>query len=68
MSPTRPLPHTRSVTAIEADNIIDRHAKSRKMNKCICKLALHKDGLNTAAGLLRQDAGRYFLSMPGCGA
>jgi hypothetical protein len=68
MSPTRPLPHTRNVTASEANGIIHRHAKRRSMNPGICKSALYKDGLETAEGLLRQDAGRYFLSTPGRGA
>ncbi|UQN10299.1 hypothetical protein [Deinococcus sp. QL22] len=68
MSPTRILRQTRNVTVSEADNIIKRHAQTRKMNPRICKSALDKDGLDTAEGLLRQDAGRYFLSTPGRGA
>ncbi|UQN09231.1 hypothetical protein [Deinococcus sp. QL22] len=68
MSPTRILPQTRNVTVSEPDNIIARHAKRRNMNPRIYKSALYKDGLDTAEGLLRQDAGRYFLSTPGRGA
>ncbi|UQN09076.1 hypothetical protein [Deinococcus sp. QL22] len=55
------------MTVSEADNIIDRHAKRRNMNPRICRSALYEDGLDTDEGLLRRDAGRYFLSTPGRG-